>query len=75
MNRAEKSQVSSQPYCWVSDGNSQRLTPRQARAIAASDHCTESAYIHPVGDPETKLTSRADVDAYEQGTTNGQRDG
>jgi hypothetical protein len=26
-----------------------------------SDHCTESAYIHPVGDPDTKLTSREEI--------------
>jgi hypothetical protein len=56
----------SRPYCWVREDHCRRLTRRQALAVAASDHCTESAYIHPVGDPETKLTTRADIEAHDR---------
>jgi hypothetical protein len=49
------------------------LTLRQARAIAASDYCTRSAYIHPVGEPETTFTSRSDIDAHVRAQGNGEQ--
>lgn len=71
MSGVETTRIASQPYCWVRDGEDRRLTFRQARAVAESDHCSETAYIHPVGEPETKLTTRSDVEAHSRAITNG----
>jgi hypothetical protein len=65
--------VAARPYCWIREEGQERLTLRQAKAIAESEHCTESAYIHPVGEPTTRLTSRSDVEAHVQARTNGRR--
>jgi hypothetical protein len=54
----------SRPFCWERGDESRGLTARQARAIAASDHCTSVEYIHPAGDPETRLTTREEVETH-----------
>jgi hypothetical protein len=61
-----QSKTRTRPYCWVRGNDRRYLTARQARAIAASEHCTESAYIHPVGDPDTELTSREEIVAHSE---------
>ncbi|WP_380677809.1 hypothetical protein [Salinigranum sp. GCM10025319] len=54
----------SRPFCWEKRDEARGLTTRQARAIAASEHCTPTEYIHPAGDPKTKLTTRAEVETH-----------
>lgn len=75
MYNASESLRWARPYCWVREDGHRELTLRQARAVAASEYCTQSGYIHPVGDPETKFTTRSDIDDYVRARENGERQG